>query len=186
MRYKFTFSSPYAICCSLIFLLIWAFFFSKFVIGLAWVVTCLLKVPFFYNKKVPFFTFGPKFPSLTGMVLPKCWIGLAWVVAFYGCVAQTQALLSEDELIRWRMLGFVGYFGLCDDMMIDHNTLHLLSFVAKTQALICEDQDEIFDGDMIIITSIFHWWKWLSRFKLYNIINLKWRWIWRDFDTFWF
>merc|ERR1711971_933248 len=35
-----------------------------------------------------------------GMVLPKCWIGLAWVVAFYGCVAQTQALLSEDELIR--------------------------------------------------------------------------------------
>ena len=55
------------------------------------------------------------------------------------------------------MLVFVGYFGLCDDMMIDHNTLHLLSFVAKTQALICEDQDEIFDGDMIIIiTSIFH------------------------------
>merc|ERR1711970_1474523 len=35
-----------------------------------------------------------------GMVLPKCWIGLVWVVAFYGCVAQTQALLSEDELIR--------------------------------------------------------------------------------------
>merc|ERR1712172_412417 len=35
-----------------------------------------------------------------GMVLPKCWIGLAWVVAFYGCLAQTQALLSEDELIR--------------------------------------------------------------------------------------
>merc|ERR1712051_395321 len=35
-----------------------------------------------------------------GMVLPKFWIGLAWVVAFYGCVAQTQALLSEDELIR--------------------------------------------------------------------------------------
>merc|ERR1712055_1061177 len=35
-----------------------------------------------------------------GMVLPKCWIGLAWVIAFYGCVAQTQALLSEDELIR--------------------------------------------------------------------------------------
>merc|ERR1712130_1090291 len=35
-----------------------------------------------------------------GMVLPKCWLGLAWVVAFYGCVAQTQALLSEDELIR--------------------------------------------------------------------------------------
>jgi len=34
------------------------------------------------------------------MVLPKCWIGLAWVVAFYGCLAQTQALLSEDELIR--------------------------------------------------------------------------------------
>merc|ERR1712172_76580 len=35
-----------------------------------------------------------------GMVLPKCWIGLAWVVAFYGCLAQTQALPSEDELIR--------------------------------------------------------------------------------------
>merc|ERR1712038_2086975 len=35
-----------------------------------------------------------------GRMVPKCWIGLAWVVALYGCVAQTQALLSEDELIR--------------------------------------------------------------------------------------
>jgi len=37
-----------------------------------------------------------------GMVVPKCWIGVAWlaVFAFYGCVAQTQALLSEEELIR--------------------------------------------------------------------------------------
>merc|ERR1712110_1054795 len=42
----------------------------------------------------------PTTDSWKGMVLPKCWIGLAWVVAFYGCVAQTQALLSEDELIR--------------------------------------------------------------------------------------
>ena len=33
------------------------------------------------------------------MVFPKCWIGLVWTVAF--CVAQTQALLSEDELVRW-------------------------------------------------------------------------------------
>merc|ERR1712012_785744 len=33
-----------------------------------------------------------------GMVFPKCWIGLVWTVAF--CVAQTQALLSEDELVR--------------------------------------------------------------------------------------
>merc|ERR1712183_106922 len=43
---------------------------------------------------------GPTTDPWKGMVLPKCWIGLAWVVAFYGCVAQTQALLSEDELIR--------------------------------------------------------------------------------------
>merc|ERR1712038_1336575 len=35
-----------------------------------------------------------------GRMVPKCWIGLAWVVALYGCVAQTQALLSEDELVR--------------------------------------------------------------------------------------
>merc|ERR1711973_989395 len=33
-----------------------------------------------------------------GMVFPKCWIGLVWTIAF--CVAQTQALLSEDELVR--------------------------------------------------------------------------------------
>merc|ERR1712038_468234 len=33
-----------------------------------------------------------------GMVFPRCWIGLVWTVAF--CVAQTQALLSEDELVR--------------------------------------------------------------------------------------
>merc|ERR1712038_1133645 len=33
-----------------------------------------------------------------GMVFPKCWIGLVWTVAF--CVAQTQALFSEDELVR--------------------------------------------------------------------------------------
>ena len=37
------------------------------------------------------------------MVFPKCWIGLVWTIAF--CVAQTQALLSEDELVRWGGLG---------------------------------------------------------------------------------
>ena len=164
MRYKFTFSSPYAICCSLIFLLIWAFFFSKFVIGLAWVVTCLLKVPFFYNKKVPFFTFGPKFPSLTGMVLPKCWIGLAWVVAFYGCVAQTQALLSEDELIRWRIIRFVGSFGLCDDMMIDYHTLGLLSFWCKDPSPnLWRSERDIWWRLYIMTSMIVTLIKWLSQ-----------------------
>ena len=42
---------------------------------------------------------SPNPKSFAGMVFPKCWIGLVWTVAF--CVAQTQALLSEDELVRW-------------------------------------------------------------------------------------
>merc|ERR1711953_1397404 len=43
---------------------------------------------------------GPATDPWKGRMVPKCWIGLAWVVALYGCVAQTQALLSEDELVR--------------------------------------------------------------------------------------
>ena len=68
------------------------------VIDTSAVISPLPKIPFLKQQKM--FNFDQKIPSLAGMVLPKCWIGLAWVIAFYGCVAQTQALLSEDELIR--------------------------------------------------------------------------------------
>ena len=57
-------------------------------------------IKLFSKSPVEKYIFSPNFSSFPGMVLPKCWLGLAWVVAFYGCVAQTQALLSEDELIR--------------------------------------------------------------------------------------
>ena len=62
-------------------------------IGVAWSWIFFIEV---------FFSQNP----VTGMVVPKCWIGVAWlaVFAFYGCVAQTQALLSEEELIRWKLL----------------------------------------------------------------------------------